>query len=189
MEDVDFNSILRCYRTHPLGEGRYDLQGTPRAAPGGVATRWNRTTIPPRVRTAALVHWTNGPFSPSRTPRGTHPEGRPTALSRLMGPCSSPFSREKNRWTICLASATPESGARESSARARPRAAIPVSNATTDRIMMFLHCVRRSITHAHGTLVHGLRSHAESVSASVARRHRPGSLPCGSGKSSALFTR
>jgi hypothetical protein len=31
-----------------MGEGRYDPQSTPRAAPGCVTTRWNRATIPPR---------------------------------------------------------------------------------------------------------------------------------------------
>jgi hypothetical protein len=34
--------------SHPQGDGRYDRQGTPRAALSFVTTRWNRMTIPPR---------------------------------------------------------------------------------------------------------------------------------------------
>jgi hypothetical protein len=34
--------------SHQQGEGRYDRQGTPRAALSFVTTRWNRMTIPPR---------------------------------------------------------------------------------------------------------------------------------------------
>jgi hypothetical protein len=33
---------------HLLGDHRYGRHGTPRAAPSGVTTRWNRLTIPPR---------------------------------------------------------------------------------------------------------------------------------------------
>jgi len=35
------------------------------------------------VRAAASIHWIDSPLSPCQTPRGTHPRGRPTAVSRF----------------------------------------------------------------------------------------------------------
>ena len=70
MHDVDLTEIPYFDRAHPLGEDRYDLQGTPRAAPGRVTTRWNRSILPPRVQTAASVRWADGQFSPCQTLTG-----------------------------------------------------------------------------------------------------------------------
>ena len=45
---IDMRVTMSGDRFHSLGERRYGLQCTPRAAPGGVITRWNSLAIPPR---------------------------------------------------------------------------------------------------------------------------------------------
>ncbi len=45
---MGWTKVMDKLDTHPLGDGRYDHQGTHRAAPGCVITRWHRSTIPPR---------------------------------------------------------------------------------------------------------------------------------------------
>ena len=60
-QPLETKNISSAQRTHLQGEGRYDPWCTPRAAPGGVTTRWNRITIPPRCASA-----TARPFVPDR---------------------------------------------------------------------------------------------------------------------------
>jgi hypothetical protein len=48
---------------HPMGELRYELNSTPTAAHNGVATPWNRITIP--CRCALFCTPVDAPFNPS----------------------------------------------------------------------------------------------------------------------------
>jgi hypothetical protein len=69
MQLPEWQGVWQIFGRHPLGEPRYGRHGTPREAPSCVTTPWNRITIPPLV--------------PCWTPRGTHPDDRPTAPSRM----------------------------------------------------------------------------------------------------------
>jgi hypothetical protein len=69
MQLPEWQGVWQIFGRHLLGEPRYGRQGTPREAPSCVTTPWNRMTIPPLV--------------PCWTPRGTDPDDRPTAPSRI----------------------------------------------------------------------------------------------------------